>query len=96
MGSGKGSEVRQEYPKHPFQLSVDEVKEHLGVHPEQGLSASQVSQKRSQYGENKLMGEGGVKWYSVLMKQISNAMILVRLSSQIIFVMNQCTRNSNC
>ncbi|KAB2580820.1 putative potassium sodium efflux p-type atpase protein [Lasiodiplodia theobromae] len=79
MGSGKGSEVRQEYPKHPFQLSIDQLKEHLGVHPEQGLSASEATQKRSQYGENKLMGEGGVKWYSVLLKQVSNAMILVLL-----------------
>lgn len=80
MGSGKGSVVQQEYPKHPFQSTIDEVKEYLGANVEQGLSASQVSQKRSQYGENKLMGDGGVKWYSVLLKQISNAMILVRLS----------------
>lgn len=77
MGSGKGSVVQQEYPKHPFQLTVDEVKEHLGTDTEHGLRASQVSEKSNQYGENKLMGEGGVKWYSVLLKQISNAMILV-------------------
>ncbi|OJD36706.1 potassium sodium efflux p-type fungal-type [Diplodia corticola] len=79
MGSGKGSEVRQEYPKHPFQLSVDQAREHLGVNIEQGLSAAEATSRRSKYGENKLMGEGGVKWYSVLLKQVSNAMILVLL-----------------
>lgn len=77
MGSGRGSGIKQEYEKHPFQLSVDKVASELGVNIETGLTSPQIEQLRKKYGENKLMGQGGVKWYAVLLKQIANAMILV-------------------
>ncbi|KAF2264651.1 Na+-exporting ATPase [Lojkania enalia] len=77
MGTTKKSATSQSYEKHPYQLSTDELTSHLGVNVEQGLSRQQVSDLRSKCGENKLEGEGGVKWYAVLFKQISNAMILV-------------------
>lgn len=78
MGTSKPSGTLQHYDKHPFQLSIDQLVQHLGgINLEQGLTPAQVSELRSKYGENKLEGEGGVKWYAVLFKQISNAMILV-------------------
>jgi len=83
MGSGKKAGTSQLYEKHPYQLSITQLTEHLGgTDVENGLNPTQVQELRSKYGENKLEGQGSVKWYSVLFKQISNAMILVsKLSS---------------
>ncbi|RMZ79487.1 hypothetical protein DV738_g3391, partial [Chaetothyriales sp. CBS 135597] len=73
----KGTTLNQAYPRQPFLLSVDEVVSHHQTNLVSGLSSSQVRQYQEQYGENKLSGDGGVSWYSILGKQISNAMILV-------------------
>ncbi|KAL8914968.1 MAG: hypothetical protein Q9171_000595 [Xanthocarpia ochracea] len=67
----------QEYPKHPFLLPCEEVIRHLQSNDESGLTIVKAQEAQSIYGPNKLEGEGGVKWYSVLLKQVSNAMILV-------------------
>lgn len=84
MGTNKKSNTAQTYDKHPFQLSPDQLAQHLGgINLEHGLTPAQANELRSQYGENKLEGEGSVKWYAVLFKQISNAMILVSLFSGI-------------
>lgn len=78
MGASKKSGTTQQYDKHPFQLSLEEVTSHLGgIDLDQGLNSTQVNELRTKYGENKLEGDGGVRWYQVLFKQISNAMILV-------------------
>ncbi|KIW19646.1 potassium/sodium efflux P-type ATPase, fungal-type [Exophiala spinifera] len=74
---GKGESAEQNYPKQPFLLSVDEVVDHLQTRIESGLANAQVQQYQDKYGPNKLSGDGGVSWYSILGKQISNAMILV-------------------
>lgn len=68
----------QSYPSHPFLLGTDEITSHLETNIDTGLSNQQVSSFQARYGQNKLSGEGGVTWYSVLAKQVSNAMILVR------------------
>ena len=65
------------YPEQPFLLSVDELVHYLQTNQDAGLSNARVQQYREKYGENKLKGEGAVKWYSLLIKQISNAMVLV-------------------
>ncbi|KAL8893711.1 MAG: hypothetical protein Q9192_005001, partial [Flavoplaca navasiana] len=67
----------QEYPKHPFLLSSEEIIDHLQTNDEIGISPTKAQEAQKVYGPNKLVGEGGVKWYSILLKQISNAMILV-------------------
>ncbi|KAL2444485.1 Sodium/potassium exporting P-type ATPase cta3 [Exophiala dermatitidis] len=72
-----GGRVEQSYSKHPFLLSTDEVVEHLETNLELGLTSAQVQQYQAKYGPNKLDGDGGVSWYAILGKQISNAMILV-------------------
>ncbi|KAK7608870.1 Na+-exporting ATPase [Phyllosticta paracitricarpa] len=79
MGSHKATVTKQVYERHPFQLSVDHLSSQLGTNVDSGLSSSQISELRQKYGENKLSGEGGVKWYTILLKQISNAMLLVLL-----------------
>jgi P-type Na+/K+ transporter len=65
------------YTRQPFLLSVDELVQYLETNQDAGLSNVQVQQYQQKYGENKLKGEGAVKWYSLLIKQISNAMVLV-------------------
>lgn len=77
MGTSKPSDTPQQYEHHPFQLSLDQIVLQLQTHLEFGLSWAQANDLQSRYGENKLAGEGAVRWYSVLLKQISNAMILV-------------------
>lgn len=80
MASAEKAAAAQQYPRHPFQFSVNELTSHVGTDIDSGLSSAKVPELRTKYGENVLAGEGGVKWYAVLMKQISNAMILVSLT----------------
>lgn len=70
----------QEYERAPFLLSVDEAAQELETSTETGIKGdAKVNEKLQKYGPNTLEGEGGVKWYALLGKQISNAMIMVRL-----------------
>lgn len=69
--------VNQEYDRHPFLISVDDVVGLLDSNIETGLSDAKVQELQQKYGLNRLSGEGGAKWYALLAKQISNAMILV-------------------
>ncbi|EXJ88478.1 potassium/sodium efflux P-type ATPase, fungal-type [Capronia coronata CBS 617.96] len=73
----KGVRAEQSYPKHPFLLPTDEIVSHLETNLDLGLTSAQVQQYQPKYGPNKLDSDGGVSWYAILGKQISNAMILV-------------------
>ena len=74
MGSSNTNGTAQQYDKHPYQLSVEQLTFHFGgLDLEHGLNSVQVSELRAKHGENKLEGEEGVKWYAVLFKQVSNA-----------------------
>lgn len=76
--SSKNSNCQQEYSRHPFLLSADELFCLFdNTNTETGLSQLKTREAQEKYGPNKLEGEGVVQWYSVLLKQISNAMILV-------------------
>lgn len=77
MPSKSSGTSNPEYRQHPFLLSVDELKQCLDTNLETGLTRQAAEERKARYGENKLSGEGGVKWYTVLGKQISNALILV-------------------
>lgn len=77
MGTVPKKPFRQLYSRHPFLLSIDDILDHLGTSVESGLSQLKAQQSQHDYGPNKLKGEGNILWYSILAKQISNAMILV-------------------
>jgi Na+-exporting ATPase len=62
---------------HPFLLSVEDVASQLGTNIETGLSARRVAELKNEYPPNELDGGGGPSWSTLLIKQISNAMILV-------------------
>lgn len=77
MSSSSTKHAAQEYPKHPFISTARDILDQLQTNDEVGLHRSTVQEAQERYGPNKLEGEGVVQWHTVLVKQISNAMILV-------------------
>ncbi len=71
------AQTRQGTDRHPFLLPVEDVARQLGTNIETGLSARQVAELQNKVPPNELEGGGGVSWYKIFIKQISNAMILV-------------------
>lgn len=62
---------------HAFLLSVQDVAQQLGTNIESGLGKRQVADLQKGYPANELEGGEGIAWYKILIKQMSNAMILV-------------------
>jgi len=71
------AQPQQGTDRHPFLLSVEDVARQLKTNVETGLSARQVAELRNEFPPNELEGGGGAAWHKILIKQISNAMILV-------------------
>ena len=67
----------QTYHRHPFLSSPEELYQQLSTDPESGLSPAQAQESLRRYGLNKLDGDAGISWQTLLFKQMSNAMILV-------------------
>jgi len=68
---------RQRTDRHPFLLSVEDVAQQLETNIYTGLSARQVVELHNEFPPNELDSRGGTSWHTILIKQISNAMILV-------------------
>lgn len=79
MGKSSKNDASQQYQPHPFLLPPEEIYRHLGTNKDTGLTKLKAQEAQRNYGPNRLKGEGVVQWYSVLIKQVSNAMILVRI-----------------
>src|SRR5690242_11967355 len=69
-----------EFPKHPFLLSTEETAQALRTDVDKGLTSAQVADLQQKYPKNELDVGEGIPWYSILTKQILNAMIIVRES----------------
>ncbi len=67
----------QVYERHPFVLPLEKIYQCLNTNKDTGLDDVKVQAAHRKYELNKLNGDGGVQWYTVLVKQVSNAMILV-------------------
>ena len=80
MFSSSPKYATQQYPQHPFTLSTGDTLSHLQTDDQTGLHPLKAQEAQRKYGPNKLEGEGGVQWHKVLLKQVSNAMILVRMA----------------
>jgi Na+-exporting ATPase len=66
--------------KHPCLLSVGETVRQLDTNIETGLSARKVQELQRECPLNELDDGGGIAWYKILIKQMTNAMILVSLA----------------
>lgn len=66
--------------KHPFLLSVEEVAAQLNTNTVTGLSARKVQELQRECPPNALEGGGGASAVEIFIKQLTNAMILVRVS----------------
>ncbi|AEO55522.1 ATPase, P-type cation-transporter [Thermothelomyces thermophilus ATCC 42464] len=66
-----------EFPKHPFLLSVREVEQALGTNVDNGLSSSKAAELQQKYPPNELDVGGSIAWYTIFIRQLCNAMILV-------------------
>jgi Na+-exporting ATPase len=66
--------------KHPFLLTVTEAAAALSTDIDKGLTTAQVAELQKKYPPNELDVGGTVPWYKIFMKQLLNAMILVRFA----------------
>ncbi|KAF9210397.1 Na+ ATPase [Podila verticillata] len=69
--------VEPETSFHTF--TVDQVAEHYGTNTLEGLTAAEATNRLKVYGVNELQGNGGVKWYKVLWRQLANALVVILL-----------------
>ncbi|KAF9409452.1 hypothetical protein BGZ94_001959, partial [Podila epigama] len=69
--------VQPETPFHTF--TVDQVAEHYTTNTLEGLTSKEAAARLPIYGPNELQGNGGVKWYKVLWRQIANALVVILL-----------------
>ncbi|KAG0369141.1 hypothetical protein BGX24_002530, partial [Mortierella sp. AD032] len=69
--------VEPETPFHTF--SVDQVADHYQTSTLEGLSSEEAAKRLQTYGHNELEGDGGVKWYKVLWRQIANTLVCILL-----------------
>jgi Na+-exporting ATPase len=75
---GKKQQAVQRTDRHPFLLSIEDTAKQLGTNIETGLSARKVQDLQRECPRNELEDGGGISWYKILIKQLTNAMILVR------------------
>ncbi|KAK3318016.1 hypothetical protein B0H66DRAFT_221479 [Apodospora peruviana] len=65
------------FPKHPFLLPISEVEGALETNVDNGLTSAQIPQLQQKYGPNELDVGGAISWYTIFIRQLANAMILV-------------------
>ncbi|KAF3017425.1 Na+ ATPase [Neopestalotiopsis sp. 37M] len=63
--------------KHPFLLPVQDVAQKLDTDIERGLTSAQVAQLQEKHPPNELDVGGAIPWYTIFLRQLLNAMILV-------------------
>ena len=69
------------YLSHPpHYLTFEDVIDQLGSNADNGLTTSEVKERLEKYGENMLEGGESVSFAKIFIRQIANAMMLVRVS----------------
>lgn len=66
-----------EFPRLPYLLPVQDVFKALESDPDRGLSSAQVAQLSQKYPPNELDVGGAIPWYTIFLRQLFNAMIIV-------------------
>lgn len=62
----------------PHALSYEAVSDEIGADTENGLSAAEAQSRLEKYGRNELDDGPGVQPVRILIRQVANAMMLVR------------------
>ncbi|KAK3814942.1 MAG: potassium/sodium efflux P-type ATPase [Benniella sp.] len=70
-------DLEPETPFHTF--TVEQTVQHYSTSILEGLSSAEAAARLKKYGSNELQGNGGVKWYKVLWRQIANALVVILL-----------------
>ncbi|KAG0212826.1 Na+ ATPase [Mortierella sp. GBA30] len=70
-------ELEPETPFHTF--TVEQTEQHYNTNVLEGLSSEEAAARLKKYGSNELQGNGGVKWYKVLWRQVANALVVILL-----------------
>ncbi|KAI7247609.1 hypothetical protein KC335_g18823, partial [Hortaea werneckii] len=58
-------------------LASGQVAEQLETNVERGLTTQEATERLRQYGHNKLETSGGVSWWRILIRQVSNSLTFV-------------------
>lgn len=66
-----------DYSKHPFLLTAEEAARALGTDLNKGLTSQQVAEAQQKYPKNEFEVAKAIPWYTILSKQLFNAMVLV-------------------
>lgn len=66
-----------QFDRHPFLLAPNDVAAALTTDVDKGLNSAQVAQLQQEYPRNELDIGGAIPWYTIFIKQLFNAMILV-------------------
>jgi P-type Na+/K+ transporter len=62
----------------PHALSYEAVSDEIGANTENGLSAAEAQSRLEKYGRNELDDGPGVQPVKILIRQVANAMMLVK------------------
>ncbi|RBQ92073.1 hypothetical protein VDGD_09301 [Verticillium dahliae] len=73
-----------DYPKHPFLLTAEEAARALGTDLNKGLTSQQVAEAQQKYPKNEFEVAKAIPWYTILSKQLFNAMVLVLVFAMIL------------
>ncbi|KAF9142601.1 Na+ ATPase [Linnemannia schmuckeri] len=65
-------------------LTVNQTAEHFSTNTLEGLTSQEAANRLKTYGANELQGNGGVKWYKVLWRQIANTLVVILLIATIL------------
>ncbi|KAF9425071.1 hypothetical protein BGZ76_003434, partial [Entomortierella beljakovae] len=74
--------VENEVPFHT--LSVEKVAEHYTTNILEGLTTKEAEERLKKYGVNELQGDGGVKWQTVLWRQVANTLVVILLIATVL------------
>lgn len=69
--------IEHETPFHT--LTVDQIEQHYSTNTLEGLTTQEATSRLKTYGHNELQGNGGIKWYKVLWRQVANTLVVILL-----------------
>lgn len=90
-GKGKGDDdaphvsgqANEKLSALPHELSAEQAAQEIGANLEDGLTTSEAESRLQKYGRNELDDGPGVSPVKILIRQVANAMTLVKRTTRI-------------